>query len=59
MEDHLVSYIQTEKYKEICQKEFIDLMNNNCLHDKNNKHCKLYLEIYNDCMKFKKNKFNK
>jgi len=54
MEDHLVSYIQTEKYKEICQKEFIDLMNNNCLHDKNNKHCKLYLEIYNDCMKFKK-----
>ena len=59
MEDHLISYIQTEKYKEICRDEFINVMKNKCLINKKNKHCKLYLELYNDCMKFKKIKFNK
>jgi hypothetical protein len=59
MEDQLIRHIGCEKYKEICRSEFINVMNNNCLHDKNSKHCKMYLEFYHDCMKFKKNKSNK
>jgi len=59
MEDQLIHHIYGEKYKEICRVEFINVIKNKCLINKQNNHCKLYLEFYQDCMKFKKNKSSK
>lgn len=55
MED--VSFIQNfdkSKYNDLCLKEELNIKKYNCIDDSTSKKCKLYIKLYNECIKFKK-----
>ena len=57
MED--VSFIQNfhkSKYNDLCLKEELNIKKYNCIDNSTSKECKLYIKLYNECIKFKKNK---
>ncbi len=60
MED--VSFIQNfhkSRYNELCLKEEEYLKKYNCITQSTSQKCKLYINLYNECIKIKKNKSKK